>query len=61
VDGKEVVEVPIPKRVEPFTDIVVDGIVVPSPKSNQPVRLTVRLYWRNSPFGERFQFVLQMR
>jgi len=61
VDGKDVVEVPIPKRVEPFANIVVDGIVVPLPKSDQPVRLTIRLYWRNAPFGERFQFVLQMR
>ncbi|MFA0774410.1 MAG: hypothetical protein KEFWMYNX_002450, partial [Candidatus Fervidibacter sp.] len=57
--SKDVVEVPVPKRVEPFTDIVVDGIVVPLPKSDQPVRLTVRLYWRNSPFGERFQCVLR--
>jgi hypothetical protein len=59
VDGKDVVEVPIPKRVEPFTDVVVDGIVLPLPKSDQPVRLIVRLYWRNSPFGERWQLVLR--
>jgi len=59
VDGKDVSEVPIPKRVEPFTDVVVDGIVVPLPKSDQPVRLTIRLHWRNAPFGERFQCALR--
>jgi hypothetical protein len=59
MDGKDVSEVPIPKRVEPFTDVVVDGIVVPLPKSNQPVRLTIRLHWRNAPFGERFQCALR--
>jgi hypothetical protein len=59
VDGKDVSEVPIPKRVEPFTDVVVDGIVVPLPKSDQPIRLTIRLHWRNAPFGERFQCALR--
>ncbi len=59
VDGSDVVEVPIPKRVEPFADVVVDGIIVPLPKSDRLVRLTVRLYWRGAPFGERWQFTVQ--
>ncbi|MEZ8218171.1 Beta-galactosidase [Candidatus Fervidibacteria bacterium JGI MDM2 SSWTFF-3-K9] len=61
VDGKDVVEVPIPKRIEQFTNLVMDGIVVPLPKSDQPVRLTIRLYWRNAPFGERWQFALRVQ
>jgi hypothetical protein len=32
---------------------------VPLPKSDQPVRLTIRLHWRNAPFGERFQCALR--
>lgn len=61
VDGKDIVEVPIPKRVEPFADVVADGIILTLPKSNQHVHLTIRLHWRNSPFGERWQFALRVQ
>ncbi|MFA0731819.1 MAG: hypothetical protein BKPUNTRY_001359 [Candidatus Fervidibacter sp.] len=59
VEGGETVEVPIPRRVEPFTDVVLDKIAVPLPKTDKPVAVTLRFYWRNSPFGEGWQWVLR--
>ncbi len=59
VEGGETVEVPIPRRVEPFTDVVLDKIAVPLPKTDKPVTVTVRLYWRGSPFGEWCKFVVE--
>lgn len=59
VEGGETVEAPVPKRVKPLEDVVLNGISVPLPKSNRPLRVTVRLYWNNSPFGERVEFTIQ--
>ena len=59
VEGGETVEVPIPRRVEPFTDVVLDKIAVPLPKTDKPVTVTVRLHWRNAPFGEQWRCVLR--
>lgn len=59
VESGELIEIPIPHRVEPFADITLDNIVLPLPKTEKPATITVRLFWRNSPFGERCQFVLR--
>ncbi len=59
IEGGKTVEVPIPRRVEPFTDVNLDDISVPLPKTDKPVIVTVRLYWRNSPFGEQCNFIIR--
>ncbi|MCX7969403.1 MAG: hypothetical protein N3B10_13095, partial [Armatimonadetes bacterium] len=59
VEGGETVEIPIPHRVEPFADILLDKIALPLPRTDKPVTITVRLCWRNSPFGEQARFVIR--
>ncbi|MFN3422162.1 MAG: beta-galactosidase, partial [Armatimonadota bacterium] len=59
VESGETIEIPIPHRVEPFSDITLNNIVLPLPKTEKPTTITVRLFWRNSPFGERCQFVVR--
>ncbi|MDW8029907.1 MAG: beta-galactosidase [Armatimonadota bacterium] len=59
VEGGETVEIPIPHRVELFADILLDKIALPLLRTDKPVTITVRLYWRNSPFGEQARFVIR--
>jgi len=61
VEGGERVEVPIPQRVEPFADVLLDGIKVPLPKSSAQARCTLRLHWRGAPFGEQRQLLITTR
>ncbi|MCS7253988.1 MAG: beta-galactosidase [Armatimonadota bacterium] len=59
VDGNEAMRVPITKRVERFEDVAVNGIKLPLPKKALAVQITLRLQWRNSPFGEAVNFFLE--
>lgn len=56
VNGKEAARMPIPKRVDRFEDVTIEGIKLLLPKDAKALQLEVRLLWRNSPFGERFSF-----
>lgn len=59
VNGGTTVEVSIPRRVEPFADVLLDNIAVPLFKTANALTVTVRLYWCDTSFGERGQFSLQ--
>jgi hypothetical protein len=53
----EALTFPIPKVVERFGDVLVEGIALRMPRGD--AHITVNMLWRNSPFGERVSFELR--